>query len=150
MIEFIEVGNQPTYADCTVLDNSNESLSCSMDDTDVDITIPGIYTIEYTVEDSSHNESVAYYIIVVEDKEAPIIDVDSTPNTFDTSITSMDDYLPTCTVTDNVDTNLECIFSDIYISYGIPGTYYLVVTAMDSSNNMSDIELIEVLIIEGE
>ncbi|MBU1142253.1 MAG: hypothetical protein KKH92_01265 [Firmicutes bacterium] len=67
------------------------------------------------------------------DTVAPVIHFTVTKNTF--LIYEEDMVFPSCYVTDNVNTNLQCNFDTSMINFAVPGTYTLRIYAYDYSGN---------------
>lgn len=126
IIQEINVYFQKPY--CTVLDNSGEDIKCVK--SVVDITVLGEQDFIITATDSSGNESVVIIKVNIVDTTPPIIlgdnsdkyvEINSVPPIFD------------CTVIDNSNEEIECVFSEIDLS--ILGLQVITATATDSSGN---------------
>lgn len=141
-----------------------QSFLIAIDETDGDITDRiivskdtytgngnkvGEYEVVFSVSDTAGNTSTFTLNVYVQDKTAPVIEGSGTKRVSYTSPLEMENLKSLYTITDNVDKNLELVVeSDTYTENArIPGSYRIVFSATDSSNNKTtkvvDIEVID-------
>lgn len=129
-----------------------QSFLIAIDETDGDITDRiivskdtytgngnkvGEYEVVFSVSDTAGNTSTFILNVYVQDKTAPVIEGPGTQTASYTSPLEMEYIKSLYTITDNVDKNLELVVeSDTYTENAtIPGSYRIVFSATDSSNN---------------
>lgn len=127
----IEYGESVTYPTCSVNDNYDDNLTCTIDDSNLDINTLGVYNIIYSVADSSGNVAAlkTFEVTVMStDTVAPIIEVeytdytilkDVTFNGIECSVT--DDTVDSCTLEGIVDTSTVGDYSIVYSAVDISG-----------------------------
>jgi PKD repeat protein len=102
-------------------------------------TIPGYYTFMYVATDGSGNSDSINFIIHVQDKVKPVLQLLGEPYYFICRYETLTD--PGYTVTDNYDPNPQVVKSGSYIDNYLvkkgKGKYELIYTATDNSGNMS-------------
>jgi oligopeptide transport system substrate-binding protein len=130
----------PDFAEgVTAFDNldGNITSKLSVDDSAVDLTTPGEYTVNYSVSDISGNEATASITVSVVDLESPTI----------AGIAGMvyvmgdaaPDYLAGVTATDNVDGDItaDIVVDSSAVDLTVAGLYAVTYQVEDSSGNMS-------------
>ncbi|MCC7297038.1 MAG: DUF5011 domain-containing protein [Bacteroidia bacterium] len=108
--------------------------------TDLDCTVPGIYSYEFNVSDASGNKAVTRRrtVIVVLDKTAPVITLNgTTPMTVEQCDNFTD---PGAVATDAVDGNLTtAIITTGSVNSSATGSYTLTYTISDAQGNTSSV-----------
>lgn len=122
-------------------DNYEGSISDKIilvsDDYSLNASLIGQYQMEFSVEDASANKTSHIIIISVVDKEAPTIEGDSSIHLgYDQSI-RIESILEGLSVRDNYDLDIPLVVeSNAYMgNQSMIGTYTIVFSATDSSNN---------------
>lgn len=109
--------------------------------TDLDCTVPGIYSFEFNVKDASGNPAPTRRrtVIVVLDKTAPVITLNgSTPMTIEQCDNFTD---PGAVATDAVDGNLTtAIITTGSVDASKTGTYTLTYTISDAQGNVASLD----------
>lgn len=115
-----------------------------VDDSAVDMDTVGTFDIVYTVTDSANNEvthSITISVIEAADTTPPVLTVVNTlPVVFDQAAEGTVDLLAYITAEDDVDgaiTITSAMINDDDFSLQVAGTYDVVYTVVDSSNNSS-------------
>ncbi len=135
-----------TYFSATDNFDGNYDIKSSMiNSSDVDWTKLGNYAVYITVTDGVGNTSTESISISIVDTTAPVITLDSSKSTTialgsDNDITSLFEYF---TVTDIYDGSIPPTTEDIswngnQIDFNVEGTYTMVLTILDSSNNVAE------------
>lgn len=127
----IGYGESVTYPTCTVNDNYDDNLSCTMDTSNLDINIPGVYNVIYSVSDSSGNVAALKTFevtVITTDVVVPVIEVeymdytilkDVTFNGIECSVT--DETVDVCTQEGEVDTTIVGDYSIVYSAVDLAG-----------------------------
>lgn len=113
-----------------------------VDTHEINYMLPGIYTVKYTIMDSSENTAIEMATVTVIDNKPPefynvvpeieYIIGEPTPN-----------YIDGVTARDDVDGDLTAFIEvfDNNVDYDNPGTYTVVYSVVDSSNNRKEISI---------
>jgi hypothetical protein len=137
---------------CTVLDNRDANLECSISGEPENTLIPGDYTIAFSAIDQYGNRTTTSINLQIQqvqinDTTPPVISLSNQSNI---KIKVGEMYtLPTCSATDDIDQNINCLISGIPNDTNTPGAYDIVFSAVDSSGNQSIQKTVR-LIIEEE
>lgn len=133
--EEIEYGETMPFPVCTVNDNYDVSLTCSKDNGGLNVNVPGIYNVVYSVTDSSNNIAALKTLeVTVVDKIAPTLTVNAVDMTIEAGETF---ETPVCSSIDAIDGNIDCVFNPSIIDVNTVGTTLVTVSAVDLSGNTS-------------
>ncbi|QSS99800.1 DUF5011 domain-containing protein [Pontibacillus sp. ALD_SL1] len=162
----VENGSEFTVPEISALDNVDEDVEVNTEITkdgetveSIDTTVAGEYTVTYTAADEAGNQAEPLVITVevaeAPDTEAPVLTLDGESTI---SLENGEELtLPTVTVTDNVDEEVE-VTSVITDSEGnaveeidttVAGTYTVTYTATDAAGNVSAEEVVTVEVAEA-
>ena len=125
------------------------TASVTVDDSQVQYGIPGIYSILCSVSDASANETTASASVTIEDVTAPVITLsESSIGLFVTD--SAPDYAAYVTADDASDGDVKdtLTIDDSAVKYAYPGTYSALISAQDRSGNTAQSSM-EVVISGG-
>ena len=138
----IGVSETPDFEEgVTVFDNFDGNITSKLevDDADVDLTMPGEYSVDYSVTDLAGNEATASITVTVVDNAAPMIE----------GIMGMEfvmgaaapNYLAGVTATDNVDGDLTAsiVVDSSAVDLEEPGLYEVTYQVTDAAGNMSPV-----------
>jgi|LGOV01.1.fsa_nt_gb nitrogen fixation protein len=135
---------------CSVSDNLDTDLTC-IKTGEVNVNILGEYTLAYNTVDTFGNAAIEKTFIVTVvgedyvDTVVPVITLTGGKST----LTVGDSFEePTCSVSDNLDTNLTCIKTG-EVNVNIVGEYTLTYNASDTAGNAAD-EKTFVVTVVGE
>ena len=142
VVYYIGTSTAPVYtANVTAVDNFDGTITSKLviDSTDVDLTVPGVYDVIYTVTDLSGNTATATITVTVVDNTDPVITVSNafififggaTPN-----------YLTGVTATDDVDGNISAniVVNSAAVDLALVGLYQITYTVQDSSGNTASV-----------
>ncbi len=132
----VTLGTVYTDAGATAMDDVDESISVSIDATEVDTSTEGSYTVYFTATDSASNTANATRIVEVIASTGPIITLIGEDSI---NVPLNDIYTdPGATAFDNedgisVDVDIDISDVDIFVM----GSYSVTFTATDSENNTS-------------
>jgi hypothetical protein len=146
----ISVGESYNLPTCTVTDNVDTDLECVVDFSNVDVDTAGTYVVTYNVTDTEGNAAVELTVNVVvsepADTEVPVITLSALT---DVELIVGGTYtLPTCTVTDNVDTDLECVVDFSNVDVDTAGTYVVTYNVTDTAGNVA-VEVTVNVVVKG-
>lgn len=132
----VYAGNDLDYTSgVTVSDNYDENPVLTIDDTGLDLSTPGEYTVTYTAADFSGNIVSATAIIrVLDDVEPPLIEGVSDHTLF---LGDSVDYISGVQVTDNQDPSPVLEIDDSRVDLSAAGVYGVLYTATDNFGNES-------------
>ncbi|MFA5006021.1 MAG: immunoglobulin-like domain-containing protein [Candidatus Izemoplasmatales bacterium] len=137
----IGVSAAPNYlTGVTATDNVDGAVTADIvvNSAAVNLAVPGVYTVTYTVEDSSGNESqVSITVTVVKETVAPVIS--GIHNIEYYTGNAVPNYLTGVTATDNVDGDLSAaiVVDDDAVNYGVAGIYQVLYTVTDAAGNVT-------------
>lgn len=118
-----------------VYDALDDAPVLTVDDSGVDLSAPGIYTVVYTAVDASGNSvSASARITVLDDTEPPVISGVSDHTVY---VGESVDYLAGLTVTDNSDPEPYWEIDDPGVDFSKPGEYIVRFAAVDKCENLS-------------
>ncbi len=130
-------------------DNTDDILTISLDDSSVDYSKLGKYSIEITVTDQSNLSTTRSYELVITDHEAPnlIVRDEIILQVFDQeALEHLEDYV--ILIEDNYD---DLDIADVSYIYDIDinrlGSYHIYYEVSDQSNNITK-ETVEVLVVD--
>jgi hypothetical protein len=140
----VNIGQEIDYTSILeVNDNKDDdtNLLITVDDSNLDTSVPGEYEITITVRDTEGNETVVTKTIVVEDKEAPLILLSTTAaRVFQVNDTMPDLSQYIDSVTDNVDLIFN-VSTDTSLDMTSLGEYTVVYSVEDTAGNIGTAEL---------
>ncbi|MFA7692759.1 MAG: immunoglobulin-like domain-containing protein [Candidatus Hydrogenedentales bacterium] len=139
----VECGADYSDAGATAFDVCDGDLEVTVDNS-VDTSVPGNYTVSYTVSDSSGNEAIETRVVIVEDTTAPIITLLGEESLIVECGTDYSDA--GATALDICDGDLE-VTVDNSVDTSVPGSYTVSYTVSDSSGNVAD-EMMRTVIVE--
>lgn len=154
---YLNTGEAYEELGASVTDNYDTNLQVVIGGDIVDANIPGLYTIIYTAEDSSGNESVLKREVVVKDTIKPVIKLKEEKvltieagNYLDEEGFSSDysaELRENAEVTDNhSSTVLEIGLGDI--NFSLPGEYFIKYNAKDMAENAADEVTSKVMVVD--
>lgn len=114
--------------------DSRDDIKVKIDDSKVDYTKYGTYTIKVTATDTSGNKNEKDFTVKIKDKKGPTIKVDK--DSFTTVVGLQLDFTPNVTIKDGSGVADFCI-DDSQIDYWTAGEYQLHITATDKKGNTS-------------
>ncbi len=127
----VEVGSTIENRECTVVDNSGETIECIFGT--VDTSTIGTKILTVTAEDSSGNKTIEYVtVIVVNTTNPPTITIVDDKITVEVN-EDITPLLPTCTAQDFEGNAVDCQFGAVDTK--TVGNKVLTVTATDTSGN---------------
>ncbi|MGD9901452.1 MAG: immunoglobulin-like domain-containing protein [Spirochaetales bacterium] len=111
------------------------------DDSEVDLTTVGTYTLTYTVEDNSGNEATETVNVVVVDTTDP--QINGAQNLFLAAGSETPNWIGSIIATDSYDGNLtnEIVVDDSAVDLMTTGAYTLTYTVADTSDNEASVEV---------
>jgi oligopeptide transport system substrate-binding protein len=132
----------------TAFDNldGNITSKLTVNSTAVNLTVPGVYNVVYTVTDLSGNTQTVTVTVTVRDLAAPVIS-GVTNKTYTIGVSPAIDYLAGVTVSDNVDTLTvaNLVVDSSAVSLTVPGVYTVTYTLTDSSLNVATRSIVVVV-----
>ncbi|MFH0766544.1 MAG: immunoglobulin-like domain-containing protein [Bacillota bacterium] len=149
----------PDYiAGLTATDNVDGDITADIvaDSSAVNLTVAGLYTVTFTVEDAAGNVSATYSTYVQVKQYAD--DADLVPPTFNgqrnysyiIGYGTAPDYLTGVTATDNVDGDVSAsiVVDSSAVNLAVPGVYTVVYTAEDAFGNVATVTVTVTVIQE--
>ena len=135
----IFLGNETGLLDgITVTDDLDTAPLLTVDDSGVDLTVPGTYDVTYTAVDASGNETtVTSTVTVIKDEEAPQLLGVRDLSVF---IGSTISYRSNVIVRDDIDENPSLSIDSSKVDLSVAGTYPVVYTAKDGAGNEVSME----------
>lgn len=132
----------------TVSDAIDPAPVLTIDDSNVDLNTPGVYTIVYSAADFSGNGvSATAKVTVMKDTEAPVISGVADHVVF---VGESVDYMAGLTVTDNRDAQPRWETDDKGIDFSVPGSHTVRFAAVDAAGNVSRTEIHIVVMYDTE
>ena len=122
---------------CTLHINSDFEIMMGVSASEIDITTPGEYRVDY-LEEYGNVEYTCLRIVKVVDEEGPVVALNAGIDTILVSEVWIDSGV---TITDNFDTDLEAVVSGT-VQNEIVGSYEIIYTITDSSGNVTEISRI--------
>jgi len=135
----ITVGTAYTELGATVTDNNDTNVQVVIDNSEVNTSKVGTYTVRYNAQDVADNNAtqvtrtVHVVAAVVDDTEAPVITLTGANEqniTVGTAYTELG-----ATVTDNNDTNVQVVIDNSEVNTSKVGTYTVRYNAQDVADN---------------
>lgn len=130
-------GDKSNYQDKIIIkDNVDdlEDIKVKIDDSKVDYSKYGKYTVTVTATDTAGNKNKKEFTVNIKDKKGPTIKVDK--KSFTTTIGVQLDFTPNVTIKDGSGVK-EFKIDDSEIDYWTAGKYKLHITATDKAGNTS-------------
>lgn len=132
------IGQTDLLSGITVTDDLDAEPVLTVDESDVDLTQPGVYDVTYTAEDASGNQTtVTSTVTVVRDEEAPQLLGVRPLSVF---IGSTISYRSNVIVRDDIDENPSLSVDSSQVDLSTAGTYTVVYTAADGAGNETSME----------
>ena len=127
-------GEQPNYTSgVSAVDAKDGKVDFQYDDSKVDLSKPGTYTVTYTARDKSGNVATEQRkVTVLADTEAPKF---SGLKEITTEKNRQPDYTSGVSAKDNKDGQVTFTYDDSKVNLGKAGTYYVTYTAADRAGN---------------
>lgn len=133
----IEARSVPTFdvrAGVAAIDDGDGDLTAQMVVSgSVNVNVPGIYVVSYTVKDLANNAAQVYRTITVVDTTRPVLTV---PGNTDLALGASFDPRAGVSASDTVDGNLtDAVAITGQVNTSVPGEYTLTYSVADSSSN---------------
>lgn len=127
----------------TIVDDLDGEIAVTRDmiETNIDFNKAGSYDVKFTAKDSSGNEASLTIVIVINDKEAPVIEGKERIRVVEGSIVTADEIIASLTVTDNVDGEITLTSANLSgldkVDFATAGSYPVIVTVSDAAGNIA-------------
>ena len=135
----------------TASDNIDGDISGDIviDDTDVDVNLPGTYTVTFNVTDAAGNDATEVTrTVIVEDQTAPVITLNG-PNPL--TLAAGSTYFEAgATAQDNVDGDISgaIVIDNSDLNTNVPGSYEIIYSVSDAAGNPA--QEIRTVIVEDQ
>jgi hypothetical protein len=133
----VDKDKKPNYTSgVTATDAKDGKVAFEYDDSQVDLSKPGTYTVTYTAQDKAGNKATQQRkLTVLADTQAPkfsgLKEISANKN-------QKPDYTAGVTAKDNWDGNVEFTYDDSKVDLSKAGTYYVTYTAKDKAGNVAN------------
>lgn len=133
----VDKDKKPNYTSgVTATDAKDGKVAFEYDDSQVDLSKPGTYTVTYTAQDKAGNKATQQRkLTVLADTQAPkfsgLKEISADKN-------QKPDYTAGVTAKDNWDGNVEFTYDDSKVDLSKAGTYYVTYTAKDKAGNVAN------------
>jgi len=138
----IDQSATPNFSEgVTAFDNldGNITSKLTVDSSEVDLTMPGSYAVNYSVTDISGNEATVTITVTVQDLSSPaIVGIQGMTYVFDDPAPN---YLTGVTATDNVDGDLtaDIVVDSSAVDLTVEGLYVVTYVVADAAGNSSPV-----------
>jgi hypothetical protein len=143
--EYVIGDNIPDFSNSiTAIDDVDGDISTSItfDQTEVDFSTPGTYTVTVLVTDSSGNETEATFNVIVTLESIPPVISGAKDFSFQRFSKEVDAFSGISAL-DNVDGDVtdKIVFDDSLVNYDAPGTYDAFYRVTDAAGNETEIKI---------